>query len=74
MIIKHILWLIQSLCVGISIGSASIFILIFNEQYRKKKIFTTVPLLSLSSMIAGFTTATFISIIYSFIDEKDNAM
>ena len=62
--------IIQSLCVGISIGAVSIFILMFNEQYGQKKIFTTVSLLSLPPMVAGFTAATLISIVTSFIDEK----
>ena len=62
--------IIQSLCVGISIGAVSIFILMFNEQYGKKKIFTTVSLLSLPPMVAGFTAATLISIITSFINEE----
>ncbi len=66
--------IIQSLCIGISIGAVSIFILMFNEQYGKKKIFATVSLLSLPPMVAGFTAATLISIIASFIDKKDDAV
>lgn len=62
--------IIQSLCIGISIGAVSIFILMFNEQYGQKKIFTTVSLLSLPPMVAGFTAATLISIVSSFINEK----
>ena len=62
--------IIQSLCIGISIGAVSIFILMFNEQYGQKKIFTTVSLLSLPPMVAGFTAATLISIVTSFINEK----
>ncbi len=62
--------IIQSLCIGISIGAVSIFILMFNEQYGQKKIFTTVSLLSLPPMVADFTAATLISIVTSFINEK----
>lgn len=64
----------QSLCVGISFGAISIFILMFNEQYSKKKVFATVSLLSLPPVIAGFTAATLISVITSFIDKKDDAI
>ena len=62
--------LIQAICVGVGASCISMFTLMFNEQYSKKKVFATVSLLSLPPMIAEFASATFISIITSFIDEK----
>lgn len=64
--------LIQAVCVGVGASCISMFTLMFNEQYSKKKVFATVSLLSLPPMIAEFTSATFISIVTSFIDEKDS--
>ncbi len=63
--------LIQAVCVGVGASCISMFTLMFNEQYSKKKVFATVSLLSLPPMIAEFASATFISIVTSFVNEKD---
>ncbi|MBQ4209266.1 hypothetical protein II654_02460 [bacterium] len=65
--------LIQAVCVGVGASCISMFTLMFNEQYSKKKVFATVSLLSLPPMIAEFTSATFISIVTSFIDEEKDS-
>ena len=65
--------LIQAICVGVGASCISMFTLMFNEQYAKKKVFATVSLLSLPPMIAEFASATFISIVTSFLDEKKDS-
>ena len=63
--------LLQAICVGVGASCISMFTLMFNEQYAKKKVFATVSLLSLPPMIAEFASATFISIVTSFINGED---
>lgn len=64
--------IIQSITVGIGASGIAVFSLMFNEQYAKKKVFTTVSLLSLPPLLAEFISSVLQCCVTSFLPINPN--